>query len=826
MSISKKSPKKAPNPTPESTKVAPKLDDPPKNILLVGDWVLDEDWVVGPMRSVTSSRVGKSHDRALQDIDNSVKSLGGAARTTSLLYRCLKQGKSNAFHITALGLWHPTHKDFLRQLLNPVNREKMTPLRQGSIIQKEVLENDIRMVNLGEYLTTTKNKIDDAPGTTRIIRVYNRKSGKIEIRQRIDWISHSNRMERNHEAWITNMNDFESSKLDDDISSSIDEQEKKKGQQIVYDAVVIKDMGHGVISTVLLDWLRKSPCVAGAKWYISSKYWITDRYGDVFSLIPNIELLVIPEIAARSKILDESIGRWTIKKGIPTNDAISVIDDLRINLRKNSPQLKVLVQPDRTHLFAIDYTGPDWRLYAHCETDGNLTNQPVPMASILFAYLSADLLKSKGTFVDFLKKSLIYTKKVMALEFKKLADFKSWSPKLEEEYEVDPNKDVQQKFSNNAEFYANWNIKNVFPNLGDESLDVKKEWVRWKYALREQGVIGKSYLPLTTTVHEGVVGHLELWRSMTEVDGYVCCLPERQKEIRRLVREIHSFVTQKESGEENARNVSCMVVGKPGDGKTFLVSQIAKMFKMRLVPFNITQMSSKADIFDSFLSIATEQAQSNGEPILVFVDEINAKLDGQHVYDAFLSPLEDGVYIHGSKQLKLAPCAWIFCGTETPKDSTSLYHSNSDGTNHSDHSEKASDFMSRLSLRKPCSLTTSEDKQCLFEEILRNENVYLGVSIIRHEYSDVDYISEKVLRAFYALPTDLGIRDLKYFVRSFKDIRYGTVNSHHLPKRENWLDIMNLYPDSSDVKRKVAEAMIDKYWDKGSKDDVLVHIFG
>ena len=47
----------------------------------------------------------------------------------------------------------------------------------------------------------------------------------------------------------------------------------------------------------------------------------------------------------------------------------------------------------------------------------------------------------------------------------------------------------------------------------------------------------------------------------------------------------------------------------------------------------------------------------------MFVDEINATLDGDDVYGAFLAPIEGGYYIRTGVKYKLRPCVWLFAGT-------------------------------------------------------------------------------------------------------------------------------------------------------------------
>ncbi len=206
-----------------------------------------------------------------------------------------------------------------------------------------------------------------------------------------------------------------------------------------------------------------------------------------------------------------------------------------------------------------------------------------------------------------------------------------------------------------------------------------------------------------------------------------------------------------------------MLIASPGSGKTFLVRRLADAVKLRFLGFNITQMIGKSDLLDCFDTIVTNQAQNREQSLLVFVDEINAKLDSQHVYDTFLAPLEEHVYVRAGKTFHIDPCVWVFAGTERPMSQKGAEH---------DKSDKASDFESRLTL-PPVDLkvgSASEDQV---------EKVYLGVSLLRKAFPDVRWVSKKVLQAFHSLPRDLEAREIKHFVESFVDIQY-----HSCPKSE------------------------------------------
>jgi len=151
---------------------------------------------------------------------------------------------------------------------------------------------------------------------------------------------------------------------------------------------------------------------------------------------------------------------------------------------------------------------------------------------------------------------------------------------------------------------------------------------------------------------------------------------------------------------------------------------------------------------------------------LVFVDEINAPLDGQLIYGAFLGPLEDGTYVRGGKIFHIKPCVWIFAGTPEKKKEMEAS---------SGETQKRSDFISRLSIR-PQTLHVPHHE----DDDGRLERVYIGATLIIRHFPDVRRVSEKVLHLFHLIPVTLGIRSLERFIRTFHDVQYGVVTSNNV----------------------------------------------
>lgn len=264
---------------------------------------------------------------------------------------------------------------------------------------------------------------------------------------------------------------------------------------------------------------------------------------------------------------------------------------------------------------------------------------------------------------------------------------------------------------------------------------------------------------------------LQLWRSTTIVDGYVSIADSKIAELRRLTNIISRALSQ-----PLHRHISALIVDRPGSGKNHLIECLAKMFDIDMAPtINIVDMNSRLDILDCFDSIVISQSRADGKPILVLVDEINARVDGQYVYGSFLRPLEEGYYYRAQKPFKIDPCVWIFAGSDRPNKSE-----NSAGSNF-----KVSDFENRLTER--CfdfrDIVDSERER-------RLEQVYLGAILLTRLNADVRAISEKVLQSFSLMPNGTVVRDLRHLIERLEYIKYGEVLSSDFidGALANWLD--------------------------------------
>jgi hypothetical protein len=240
---------------------------------------------------------------------------------------------------------------------------------------------------------------------------------------------------------------------------------------------------------------------------------------------------------------------------------------------------------------------------------------------------------------------------------------------------------------------------------------------------------------------------------MTEVRNYVCIDSSKRDALRKIVNEVEVF----KSGNGSR---SCMMIAPPGSGKSLLAQLIAKDHGLYFLEFNITQMISKADILDCFDVMLTTQFGNRGKQLLVFVDEIDAGLQNDAVYDTFLAPLEGGIYRRAGKTFPIEPCFWLFAGTTDPTKSDN---------------KKASDFVSRLTIKPVEMIRGATDEY-------RLENVYLGAAILRAEFLDVHEVSTHVLELFRKLDKKMSVRELRRFIKSFEDVNLGEVRWENVPK--------------------------------------------
>ncbi len=681
----------------------------PKGVLVVGDWNVDEHWVVDDHRSPSGSRTGKRHSRALHLPECSVRSLCGAGQVATILHQSHLTG-SDQILLYGLGIWHPDDTDELMQMLDPNTNVGKVPYRLniGSTVKDNTTLSRTKLFNIAD------DNWEFDVSTTRIIRVYRPTSGKIELIHRIDW---EIPIPPEARCNIFSIENNILAKLRTDIEVS---------------DIVVKDLRKGVICKELVKLLAST--FPEANWYVSSKAW-KPLWIDYLPA-RKVKLFLVPQLAAQAATKEDSFSSfyWIIPQGQTSSDALKLMEEMVERFQ----HALVVVLPDGMSVLARPPLAENKTIQGFMQPnsgDSTLLSL-VPMASVFFPTLVARLINygsrtssdGKDYFGD-LRQSLAFTNHWMELEKHRLI-YNQWKP--DEDQQFDVTKQYKDSFP--------WRI-----------FDWESEKINWREAYSDRGVIS----PRNNRPKE-----FHLWRAMIDVNGYVTCVDSKRKILQELLSQGQLF-----RHRTKRQHTSFMLLDLPGSGKSFLVSRLAKALGMRYLPFNVTQMVSRSDLLHCFDTIVTIQAQDPEQPILVFFDEINARLDGYHVYDFFLAPMEDGIYVRSGNSFYIGPCYWIFAGTRLPSG---------------DQEEKGTDFESRLTL-PPFDLKPklSEQREA---ELARLEKVYLGVASLRAAFPDVRLVSDYVLEVFRTLPRDVTPREISKFVKSFEYIRLATVTSENLPK--------------------------------------------
>lgn len=446
------------------------------------------------------------------------------------------------------------------------------------------------------------------------------------------------------------------------------------------DAIVIKDMLKGVITVELVKWLTKR--FSSSNWYLSSKKWRPKWYTEIFNEKKTAIKVVIVPGAAVSEVVrsgKKNLTKWINHKGYATREALDLLKELKddlSHLKKNSSPLIAVLPKKHKVLALVSNNKDDGSSDISIQSKTYITQkQPVietPFASIFFSAIIALDLQNKYTEKEILKYALSYSVKYQIEHYKR----------IERQYSKFSLRDPVLFLENSS--MQEWG-KEYYPKWVDNKFDIlREEWTKSKQSL---GSLSNNNNDDDNVIDFNVHGTLQLWRAMTEIDGYVCLETPKRKKLQKLVQYLNAF---KYSNPK--RSQSIMLYASPGSGKSYLVKCLANALGFNLISFNVTQLFAKTDLLDCFDSIATLQAQKPNDKFLVFVDEINAEIQNQNIYDAFLAPLEDGYYIRAEKIFHIMPCIWIFAGTNNPiKQSIS-----ETGSTVVKHAQKLSDFQSRL----------------------------------------------------------------------------------------------------------------------------------
>ncbi len=478
-------------------------------------------------------------------------------------------------------------------------------------------------------------------------------------------------------------------------------------------SIVVYDLNKGAVTPDLVKQLKKR--YPGAGWYVKSKE-LSPRWLDLIKGCLNL-MVIGPEVAAIRNPWD----RWMVN-GKVTKQAIEIMDcHQAANTVLLSDHCEVI-----THVDSTD----------ECFTTRSSIN-PTPLTQLGWssAYFAALIYR---LFIKNDQPSIKLSNEDLAFAVS-TADEHAGVPV--------PGTSGQKitRLTSPAIIQSKWN--------GDMN--------DWEKATHGCGLID-----------DGFNYRLDVWRGSTQIPGYIACIQQKKKVIDEVGQRLRAFLR---SGSNNQKSISILFQADPGSGKTFLARSLAKAFGFEFLSFDITQMLHRDELLDIFDMIATRQANLN-KPLLVFVDEINGLVDATPVYGAFLSPLEDGIYLRRGNAFSLRPCVWVFAGTKLEEETMR-------------HGEKLSDYKSRMTMIKSIdyeSLKNQTQDKVKMENEARLEQVYLGATIIRKMYPDVQWVGYDVLERFHdENPAESPARNIAKKVAALTNVQYGRITRANCSMWEN-----------------------------------------
>ena len=533
-------------------------------VLVVGDWLVDEHWVVGKHRATSSSRTGHAHSRALHRDTCSVRSLCGAGQVATILHQA-KYGPQSPFQIHGVGIWHPGDGVILQEMLSPEFNIGRTPhhLQNG-----EADDHTDTATEGGRLWSLTPSELGVAAGTTRIIRIYRHDGDKIDLSQRIDW--------------ELPLSESQFAKIRNGVNTALRD---IKGSIPPVQHIFVKDLQKGAVSPELIRFLKCT--FPDAAWYVSSKAWRPNWLSDLPREL--VKLLLIPQLAAQRAIDTGEISSssWITTGGVPSRDAMNVINAFADQFKSG----KIVVLPEGMRILARDSSNA----YV-LPTAGVADRLPfTPMASVFFPTLGAYMMMHNQEFPQALENAVSFTATWEESEAQRIRT-DNWIPTPAQVLSIpDTNPGAESVAGAGATQWRRFDWQ-----------ELESEW--------EQAFSGIGVVIVQDSKSGKESREFQLWRAMTDIDRYVTCLPSKRRHVLTLLREGRSL---QHPDPDERRGKSVFLVDSPGSGKSFMVNCLAATLDLPCLKFNITAFSKREDLIECFRTLSAAQGQEPNKPKIV-----------------------------------------------------------------------------------------------------------------------------------------------------------------------------------------------------------------
>lgn len=627
-------------------------------IAILGDWFIDENRVVEPSYSAASSRTGPDHKRALGNPDEPMIGFCGAARVARWLV-----GSDDYAHVVGFGWWAEGDTDRLRRLLIPegnMGRNRFALTRSPFGDRQPLAPWNPWLVNLAECLRPSGGTQHSRRfGTSLIERTYQaRGDHDLEIIQRRDFeyrpgsgveIDEDLLRESLEPAQV-----FQSrlKELESDLTRRLREIGVNKdvafkfGKDLAslqssapdtwkFDAFVIVDYQHkGVDRDAVEKVYNFLESDSEVPRFVYLKEWPVE--GEAPPWLPKqLHTIVLPSDAVRlwwqRGRLADSIApsgypetclhpRAWFCLGMGSNAAYPAFDVVEwlLSIARRSHAEWVIATPPGGLLAIHHGESDDWVGYYHAPTAGDHEYEPYGgrASAFLASWVKAWTQTAPPSNVDLqleesLKDGVAFAR----------ADALALRDVLKGEKSPESSAPERGRFP----------ITRI-------SRDKHTDRLNWDHHKAKS---------------------LPVWRACPDIPGYAEIVPARRRELTILLRLLDGY------SQRPTSPVSALIVAPPGSGKSFLIERIAKFLNLEVFTMNLSQIVSFAELREEFARLEAVVTESPEQPQrIVFVDEVNAKIEGQYSYGAFLTILGEGQLQKRGYTSRLGPLAWVFAGTD------------------------------------------------------------------------------------------------------------------------------------------------------------------
>ncbi len=229
------------------------------------------------------------------------------------------------------------------------------------------------------------------------------------------------------------------------------------------------------------------------------------------------------------------------------------------------------------------------------------------------------------------------------------------------------------------------------------------------------------------------------------------------------------------------------VCGEPGAGKTMLAKKLAAVVGCDAMFENAAQWNTAEDL--GWMCERIRTAQMRKHKPLVFIDEVDTSLHGEHLYGKLLAPLWDGEYVVHGEERAFGPTIFLLAGSDQ------FWHSRKALLGESKKPSKLDDLVSRIEVHI--------DVPAL--HLRREDIVYLTANYLLQRFPRIKTAEEGLFRLFAQSTPKHGSRSIGSVIKLIASGEGINIRNKDLPepRRKELVNFLADVPRGWDQKREL-----------------------